>query len=201
MDTRQTETVRQQDTILIVEDNPINLRLLSTILDPCGYRVITATNSQEALELLARERPHLILLDVMLPDIDGFQVARKIKTSAEWKNIPIIFVTARNESEAIVEGFNAGGVDYVTKPFNPPELLARIRTHIELQRVRNELHTLHGLLPICATCKKIRNKEGVWQRLETYVSKHSRAEFTHGLCPDCARELYPEAAARMANHQ
>jgi DNA-binding response OmpR family regulator len=200
METPIKENEGQQSSILIVEDNPINVRLFSTILEPCGYRVMTALNPQEAFDLLAREKPHLILLDVMLPGMDGFQVARTIKTHAEWKDIPIIFVTARNEVESIVEGFDAGGVDYVTKPYNPPELLARVRTHLELQHAREKIQTLQGLLPICASCKKIRDKTGTWQRLESYVSEHSKAKFTHGLCPDCARELYPEIIKQRAGH-
>jgi CheY-like chemotaxis protein len=180
--------------LLIVDDNPVNLRLLGSILEPHGYMIITALNAQEAFDHLIKEKPELILLDVMMPVIDGFETARKIKQSPDRKDIPIIFLTARIEKEDILKGFDAGGVDYVTKPFNSPELLARIRTHIELKHAREEIRTLHGIVPICAGCKKIRDKTGAWHCLEAYISAHTEAEFSHGMCPDCRRKLYPETA-------
>ena len=153
-------------------------------------------NAEEAFDLLEKEKPELILLDVMMPAMDGFETARIIRQSPGLKNIPIIFLTSLNETEDIIKGFDAGGVDYVTKPFNPPELLARIRTHIELKRAREEINTLHGLLPICVQCKKIRDKAGNWQKIETYISERSEAEFTHGMCPECMRKLYPPETYR-----
>jgi PleD family two-component response regulator len=190
MDTDETETLKKT-VILAVDDNGINLRLLRSILEPQGYRTVTALNAEQAFDLLEKEKPELILLDVMMPAMDGFETARRIRKSPDLKSIPIIFLTSLNETEDIVKGFGAGGVDYVTKPFNPPELLARIRTHIELKRAREEINTLHGLLPICVQCKRIRDKTGNWQKIETYISERSEAEFTHGMCPECIRKLYP----------
>jgi CheY-like chemotaxis protein len=171
--------------LLIVDDNSINLRLLRSILEPQGYTTQTAQNAKEAFELLKKIKPELILLDVLMPVMDGFETALRIKQSPGYKEIPIIFLTTLNETKDIVKGFDAGGVDYVTKPFNPPELLARIRTHIELKRAREEIQTLHGLLPICARCKKIRDTAGNWQVLESYITERSHAEFTHSICPEC----------------
>jgi|WetSurMetagenome_2_1015567.scaffolds.fasta_scaffold211004_2 CheY-like chemotaxis protein len=190
METQGAETDKRT-VILAVDDNSVNLRLLKGILGPQGYATVTALNAGEALDFLEKEKPELILLDINMPGMDGLEAARKIKQSPVNKDIPIIFLTARNEKEDIVMGFDAGGVDYVTKPFNPPELLARIRTHIELKRAREEINTLHGLLPICVQCKKIRDKAGNWQKIETYISERSEAEFTHGMCPECIRKLYP----------
>ena len=81
-------------------------------------------------------------------------------------------------------------MDYVTKPFNAAELLARVKTHLELKKAREEIRTLRGILPICAHCKKVRNDSGFWEQVEVYVRNHSEAEFTHGLCPDCEKKLY-----------
>jgi PleD family two-component response regulator len=190
MGPHETETLKRT-VILAVDDNSINLRLLRSILKPQGYTTVTALNAEEAFDLLEKEKPEIILLDVMMPVMDGFETARRIRQSPDLKSIPIIFLTSLNETKDIVKGFDAGGVDYVTKPFNPLELLARIRTHIELKRAREEIHTLHGLLPICVECKKIRDKKGVWQKIEAYISERSDAEFTHGMCPECIRKLYP----------
>ena len=188
MDTNKAEPPKRT-VIMAIDDNTINLRLLKSILEPQGYTTMTALSAEEAFRLFKKERPELILLDVVMPVMDGFETALRIKKSPGYKEIPIIFLTALNETKDIVKGFDAGGVDYVTKPFNPPELLARIRTHIELRRAREEIQTLHGLLPICARCKRIRDTGGNWQVLESYISERSQAEFSHGICPECMHDL------------
>ncbi|MCP4692022.1 MAG: response regulator transcription factor, partial [Desulfobacterales bacterium] len=98
-------------------------------------------------------------------------------------DIPVIFITAKTETDDIVKGFDAGGVDYITKPFNSAELLARVRTHIEVEALR-------GLLPICANCKKIRDDEGYWKQIEAYIERHAQVTFSHGICPGCMKKLY-----------
>ena len=127
--------------VLIVDDEPRNLQLLGNLLRGQGYRTAFATGGQQALECARRTPPQLILLDINLPGLDGLCVCRALKEDvrAEVRGIPIIFLTARTQPEDIVEGFRAGGVDYVTKPFNSEELLARVRTHLELRRVREDL--------------------------------------------------------------
>ena len=187
------ESEKQKSAIIVaVDDNNVNLRLLRNILEPQGYITKTAQSAAEAFEILKKEQPELILLDIMMPEMDGFEAAQRIKKWPGLKEIPIIFLTALHETKDIVKGFDVGGVDYVTKPFNPPELLARIRTHIELRRARKEIRTLHGLLPICAQCKKIRDKEGNWEVLEEYISERSEAAFSHGLCPECLQKIKNE---------
>jgi DNA-binding response OmpR family regulator len=175
--------------ILAVDDNGSNLKLLKSILEPHGYTTKTALTAEAAFEILKNEKPELILLDVVMPDRDGFDTALKLKKSPGLKEIPIIFLTALSETKDIVKGFEVGGVDYITKPFNPPELLARIRTHIELKRAREEIQMLHGLLPICARCKKIRDQTGQWQILESFITERSHAEFSHSLCPECMEKM------------
>src|SRR6185503_606358 len=104
--------------ILLIEDEPMNIQALSAILQKQGYQVSVATSGQQAMDLLERIRPDLILLDIMMPGIDGFETCRRIKGSAHWREIPIIFLTARTGTEDIVRGFEVGAVDYVAKPFN-----------------------------------------------------------------------------------
>ena len=191
MDTNKTDILNDA-VVLAVDDNVINLNLMKKILEPQGYITKTAQSAAEAFEILKKEQPELILLDIMMPEMDGFEAAQRIKKSPGLKEIPIIFLTALHETKDIVKGFDVGGVDYVIKPFNPPELLARIRTHIELMRARQEIRTLHGLLPICARCKKIRDKEGNWEMLEEYISERSEAAFSHSLCPECLQKIRNE---------
>jgi CheY-like chemotaxis protein len=183
--------------ILVVDDNPDNLRLLCEILEEHGYQTAMAKNGHDALLFLSKEKTDLILLDIMMPDQDGLQVCQIIKQNITLKDIPIIFVTARAESEDIVQGFSVGGVDYITKPFNPPELLARIKTHIELKLAREEIRTLRGIIPVCASCKSIRLSDGNWQTLEVYIKQNTDAELSHGLCPECIRKLYPTLADKV----
>jgi len=124
--------------ILIVDDTPANIQTLSAILKEKGYQISVATNGRQALEVVQRIRPDLILLDVMMPEMDGFEACKKLKASLEWHDIPIIFLTAKTETEDIVRGFELGAVDYVGKPFNAHELLARVSTHLSIDRLRRE---------------------------------------------------------------
>jgi len=124
--------------ILVVDDTPSNIQTLAAILKQKGYQISVATNGRQALEVLARVRPDLILLDVMMPEMDGFETCARIKESAEWRDIPIIFLTSKTETEDIVHGFELGALDYVTKPFNTYELLARVNTHLTVDRLRRE---------------------------------------------------------------
>ena len=183
--------------ILLVDDNPENLKLLGVILEQQGYVTAFAINGKEALHFITVETPDLILLDIMMPGEDGYTVCRKLREFRATSMVPIIFLTARTETVDIVKGFDSGGVDYVTKPFNGAELLARVRTHLELKRAREEIKTLRGLLPTCAWCRRIRNENGEWESIEKYVQEHTEADFSHGMCPDCLAEKFPAIAERM----
>jgi len=195
--------------ILIVDDIPRNLQVLALLLDKAGYRVSMAMDGAKALEMVKVEPPDLILLDVMMPDLDGLEVCRRLKADAAVREIPVIFLTARAELEDLQEGFRLGAVDYVTKPFRGPELLARVAIHVKLRQALErerglrrsleetlaQVKTLSGLLPICARCKKIRDDNGYWNQIEAFISAHSDADFTHGICPECSSALYPEMEA------
>ncbi len=124
--------------ILIVEDTPANIQALSATLKEHGYQISVATNGRQALDVLGRVQPDLILLDVMMPEMDGFETCRRLKASEQWRAIPVIFLTAKTETADIVKGFELGAVDYVGKPFNAHELLARVNTHLTIDRLRRE---------------------------------------------------------------
>jgi len=197
---------KYQPIILIVDDVSINLQVLGNILKKSGYKISAALSGKQALTIIENTKPDLILLDIMMPEMDGFEMCKILKSKPETKDIPIIFLTAKTEKQDVIDGINLGAVDYVTKPFNSTELLARVNNHIELklskdelQRVNKELTNslaqiklLKGLIPICANCKKIRDDTGFWQEVESYISHHTDANFSHGICPDCMKELYPD---------
>lgn len=169
--------------ILIVDDDSENRKVLGNILMNNNYDVGIASDGYKALEFLKSELPDLILLDIVMPGLNGFEVCEKLKSSKATKHIPVVFLTARTNTEDIVKGFEVGGVDYVSKPFNSVELLARVNTHIEMRLLR-------GFLPICSSCKRIRDDDGYWQLIEGYIEEHFEAIFSHSLCPRCMEKLY-----------
>jgi sigma-B regulation protein RsbU (phosphoserine phosphatase) len=132
--------------ILVVDDTPSNIQSLAATLKPAGYQVLVATNGQQALDVMAKVRPDLILLDIMMPVMDGFEACANIKANAEWHDIPIIFLTAKTETADLVKGFELGAVDYVNKPFNAHELMARVHTHLTVDRLRTSVSEKNAAL-------------------------------------------------------
>jgi two-component system, sensor histidine kinase and response regulator len=131
---KETYGFEDKPLILIVDDILNNLQIIGNTLIDEGYEISMATNGSQALAMVDTVLPDLILLDVMMPDMDGFEVCRTLKENDLAKDIPVIFLTAKNETEDIVKGFEAGGIDYIVKPFNSSELLARVNTYVELKR-------------------------------------------------------------------
>ncbi|MBI2506072.1 MAG: sigma-54-dependent Fis family transcriptional regulator [Candidatus Latescibacteria bacterium] len=131
----------EQAKILLVDDQPANLEVLCDLLESKGYNVLLAPSGQMALKSAARAAPDLILLDVMMPEMDGYETCRRLKEAEETRQIPVIFITARDLKEDVVQGFQAGGVDYITKPFQEEEVLVRVQTHVRLNRLARELET------------------------------------------------------------
>ena len=129
------------EEIIVVDDSKFNLNLLSDILNKAGYRVRTAISGEFALESIQEKSPDMVLLDVNMPGISGYEVCRKIKEDISNKDIPVIFVSSLTESEDKIAGFNVGGVDFISKPFNPKEVLVRVKTHLNLRRLQKELIT------------------------------------------------------------
>lgn len=188
----------EKQKLLVVDDNPENLAILyKTLRDE--YELTGASNGKDALRLVQTTNPDLILLDIMMPEMSGFEVCRTLKEQDAFRDIPVIFITALIEAADEARGFEVGAVDYITKPFKPAILKHRIITHLELKSQREALarknseleealarvKELSGLLPICMHCKKIRDDSGYWSQLETYISLHSQALFSHGICPEC----------------
>jgi len=140
--------------ILIIDDNNLNLRMIELILQNRNYAVITSLTGREGLKIARAEKPDLILLDIMMPEMDGFEVCENLKSSKETQDIPVIFLTSKTDTEGIVRGFELGAADYVTRPFNRTELLARLKTHLSLSESRDrviELERKNSILAMGTT--------------------------------------------------
>ncbi len=127
------------EQILLVDDNPINLQILYKTLQGNGYRLLIARNGESALDIARQARPSLVLLDVMMPGMDGFEVCQQLKSAPETRDCAVIFLSALGDSQAKVRGFALGGVDYIAKPFQADEVVARVRTHVKIQRLERQL--------------------------------------------------------------
>ncbi|HYC70150.1 MAG TPA: response regulator transcription factor [Opitutaceae bacterium] len=126
-------------TVLLVDDVPANLGVLLDVLSAAGYAVRVAESGERALTQMREARPDLILVDVMMPGLDGLETCRRLKADPAWRAIPVIFMTALSDVVDKVKGFEAGGVDYITKPLHPQEVLARVRAHLELRELQQAL--------------------------------------------------------------
>lgn len=270
--------------ILIVDDVPISIKILQESLKD-EYDICVVTSGKDALQLVAGDnRPDLILLDIIMPEMDGYETCARLKSNPHTANTPIIFLTVMDADEDEEKGLALGAVDYVTKPVSIPILKARVRTHLALKQVEDELRRyqdhledlvykrtheltnanrrledeigeriraeqeikkyrdnlellvrertnelaaanarleseiaerkqaekdreqligelqdalgrvkiLSGFLPICASCKKIRDDKGYWNQIEAFICEHSDAEFSHSICPDCVKKIYPD---------
>jgi phosphoserine phosphatase RsbU/P len=186
--------------ILVADDDLISRRVLETMLRLWKCDVVTAKDGVEAWEQLHHvDGPSVALLDWSMPRLDGVEVCRRIRALNLAVPRYLILVTARTAHEDVLEALGAGADEYVTKPYDPQELHARLQTGrriVDLQqslaeRVREledalrHVKQLNGLLPICSYCKRIRDDSNYWQQVESYVSKHTGARFSHGICPDC----------------
>ena len=187
--------------ILVVDDEPVNRRVLHNFLSSQHFETRVAVDGEEALRLLEEQSFDLVLLDIMMPKMSGYEVCRILRQRHPIEELPILFLSAKTRSSDIVAGLSLGANDYLVKPISKAELLARVRPHIDLLQIyrhledvvdrrMSQIKVLRGLLPMCCVCKKIRDDQGTWNELETFIDNHSEAALTHGLCPDCVREHY-----------
>ena len=197
--------------ILIAEDSHVSRRLLEAQLQRWGHEVQVTADGDAAWEAIQqKDAPALAILDWMMPGVAGVEICRRVRARATALPLYIILLTARTASEDVVQGLNAGADDYVTKPFHAAELQARLGVGIrivllqrqlaervaELEEALAHVEELHGILPICSYCKRIRSDADSWHGIEEYVSAHSAARFSHGVCPQCLETvLEPEMEA------
>jgi DNA-binding response OmpR family regulator len=190
--------------ILIAEDDTVSRRMLEATLKKFGFEVVSVANGGEAWAILqGADSPSLAILDWMMPEMDGVEICRRVRGLSTTTPPYLILLTARSEKTDVVIGLDSGADDYLTKPFDPSELRARIQvgTHVlelqktlvdrvqELEDALSQVKQLQGLLPVCSYCKKVRSEENYWQRVESYLAEHAQVVFSHGICPDCYRTV------------
>ncbi len=195
--------------ILIAEDDYTSRSILTAVLAKRGHTVKAAVDGAEALRAMqAPDAPRLAVLDWMMPELDGVDVCRRLRAMETDQPPYIIMLTTKGEKKDVIAGLEAGADDYLAKPYDAAELLARVdvgrrlietqatlaRKITELQDALAHIRTLQGILPICSFCKKIRDDKGYWRQVEVYLMEHSEADFSHGICPECLKEHYPEFA-------
>ncbi|MBU0665288.1 MAG: response regulator [Proteobacteria bacterium] len=235
--------------ILVVDDSATQAEHLRYVLEGCDYEVEVAKNGREALSSLSAHIPTLIISDIIMPEIDGFELCTRIKADEKISHIPVILLTTLSEPEDVLRGLESGADQFMTKPFNETNItkhIEQVLVNVEkekaiptdsgleiafagrkylitprrihqmldlllsiyddtinknrelentiraLTEAKEEVKTLSGFIPICATCKKIRDDAGYWQQVESYVSEHSEAMFSHSICPDCAKKAYED---------
>jgi sigma-B regulation protein RsbU (phosphoserine phosphatase) len=185
--------------VLVADDDPVAARILSAALRSWGLEVSVVFDGQEAWDALNLEYTPLAILDWMMPGLDGPELCRRLRANPGTANIYILLLTARESSADMVTGLDAGADDYITKPFDREELRARVHVGVrvatlqsqledrvdELQVALDNVRQLEGFLSICSYCKRIRTEEQQWEQMERYISDHSHAQFSHGICPTC----------------
>jgi DNA-binding response OmpR family regulator len=194
--------------ILIAEDDAVSRRVLEATLTRFGHEVVVASNGTQAWEVLqAEDAPRLAILDWMMHELDGLEGCRRVRSLPSTTPPVLILLTAKSTKKEVVTGLDAGANDYLTKPFDRAELRARVQVGVqvlelqtkladqvrELELALTQVKQLQGLLPICSYCKKIRDEQNYWQRVDSYLSAHTDVMFSHGICPDCYRdEVLPQ---------
>jgi phosphoserine phosphatase RsbU/P len=184
----------------VADDDPVAREILTRTLHRWEFDAVAAADGAAAWTLLAAAPPPaLAIVDWMMPGVDGIELCRRIRQNAAHAHMYVIVLTGRDQPDDVVAGLDAGADDYLVKPFRPEELRARIDAGLrvlslqarladrlaELEAALAKVKELRGLLPICAYCKRIRRDADYWEQLENYISAHTDARFSHGICPPC----------------
>jgi CheY-like chemotaxis protein len=181
-------------SILVVDDIAANRNLLSATLEPKGYEVLLASNGTSALKVASRAQPNLILMDVNMPEMDGYEACRQLKTMPGLAEIPVIFITANDDPDSLVKGFQAGGVDYITKPFKEQEVLMRVETHVKIHTLTRRWKTATGELAVRNSELKRRCEEGTEEKPKPTGRASFRSSVTR-----CARRSSPSSVRGLTN--
>jgi phosphoserine phosphatase RsbU/P len=186
-------------TVLLADDDKLTLNVLNDVLTRAGYDVITATDGEQAWRKLQDGNAQVAILDWIMPGIEGVEICRRAHGVPKLANRYFILLTGKSSTEDLVAGLQAGASDYLRKPFDETELLARVEVGVrfmdlqrkladrvqELEKALTQVRRLEGLLPICSYCKRIRNEQDYWERVDAYISQHANVRFSHNICPEC----------------
>lgn len=202
--------------ILFIEDDPVSLAVTEAALKQWGYLVHKADSAEAAWDYLKNNpKPAMMIVDWKLPGISGIEFCTQIRDNDCLKDIYIIMLTSSAGRQNMLEGLHSGADDYIEKPVDARFLEARVKVGErivklqsalenkveELQEVLNNVKELRGLLPICSYCKKIRNDGNYWERLESYLSSHTHAQFSHSICPDCYDSVVKQEIENFKKNQ
>jgi sigma-B regulation protein RsbU (phosphoserine phosphatase) len=186
--------------ILIADDDRMSTLMLKGTIEPWGFEVTVAHDGAAAWECIAgRHPPALAIIDWMMPGVDGIELCRRVRATALRSPIYLILLTARTSRQDLVAGLEAGADDYLSKPFDPDELRARIHVGRRTLGLIANIKRLTGLLPICSYCKRIRSDNDYWEQVESYITDHTDALFSHGICPSCLAKAMEELDASAAS--
>ena len=194
--------------ILIADDDAVLRFALREHLERWSFDVVECVDGNEAWQAMQVSASPLAIIDWNMPGIDGPTLCRDLRDVPALAGMYVILLTANTSKEDVIAGLESGADDYIIKPFDWDELRARVRIGSrivglqqalgvrvnELQQALANVRTLSGLLPICAYCKRIRDDRDYWNQIEHYLSEHSNAHFSHGICPDCLKNHLPERA-------
>jgi DNA-binding response OmpR family regulator len=183
--------------------------MLSATFKRLGYEVTVVHDGISAWNHIESQKPSLAIIDWMMPGLDGLELCRRVRALPEGEQIYLMLLTSRTNRGDIVAGFDAGADDYLVKPFDPDELHARIRAGArivtlqhrlaeqvaELRDTMARMKQLSGLLPICSYCKRIRSDQNYWEQVDSYITEHTDARFSHGICPTCYDKAMAEIEA------
>jgi sigma-B regulation protein RsbU (phosphoserine phosphatase) len=201
---------------LIADDDRITTAILSNTLQRWNIDVSVAHDGGAAWQTLNDgELTPLAIVDWMMPTIDGLELCRRIRQAKAHAHMYVILLTGRDDRADIVAGLDAGADDYIVKPFDPDELRARVQVGLrvlglqerladrvaELEHALSRVKQLHGLLPICSYCKRIRGDDRYWQQVDAYIAEHTDAQFTHGICPPCSDKLLSDIEEERARRR
>ena len=193
--------------VLVADDSLVSRKILEKIVQGLACETVLASDGQEAWDIIeAGDAPPILLLDWMMPGLDGIEVCRRVRQRPSKSPPYIMLLSAKQEKNDIVEGLDAGANDYLTKPYNKSELIARIRVGLRVVRLQRELNariselegarsrikTLQQFLPVCMYCRKVSPDDSMWSNIEQYVEEHSDIELSHVICPDCMLQHHPD---------
>lgn len=187
--------------MLVAEDDPVSRLLLTKTLEGLKHEPLVAWDGHEAWERFIAEPVDVVITDWMMPRVDGLELTRRIRARARERYTWVLLLTALHGKERYLDGMDAGADDFMSKPLDRQELQVRLRVAERILSLQQEVRQLEGLLPICSYCKKIRDELDRWSQVEDYVSRHTEAQFSHGICPDCyEHHLKPQLEnAQMIN--
>ena len=182
--------------ILIAEDDPVSRRILAATAEKLGHEVLRAEDGVEAWDLFQTQPVDVVITDWMMPRADGLDLCRRIRAEGRARYTYLVLLTALRGRERYLDGMDAGADDFLIKPFDRQELHARLTVASRVLGLQATLNQLEGLLPICSYCKRIRDEREEWLPVESYLSRRTEAQFSHGICPACYdHHLRPQLGA------